>query len=81
MEKIETTDNKKSKISEAQKRASKKYFEKNKEICQAKNTAYVNNKYNTDEEYRKKKSQLALERYYKKKNEKVKTSDPQNSDN
>lgn len=79
MEKNETTDNtQKSKITEAQKRAVKKYYEKNKEICQARNTIYVNNKYNNDEVYREKKRKLSLERYYKKKSENSKSSDPQN---
>lgn len=78
-ETVQNADKKKGKVSDAQRRAINKYFEKNKEVCRAKNTAYANNKYNTDEEYRKKKSKLALERYYKKKNEKAKTSDPQNS--
>lgn len=82
MEKNETTDNtQKSKITEAQKRAVKKYYEKNKEICQARNTMYVNNKYNNDEVYREKKRKLSLERYYKKKSENPKSSDPQNSEN
>jgi hypothetical protein len=48
---------------EAQKRAFHKYYEKTKDRDREKMASHMKNKYNTDEEYRRKTIERAKERY------------------
>jgi hypothetical protein len=57
----------KNKCTEAQKLASRNYYQKNKEQCRQKVLSYMKDKYKNDEEYRTKTLERANERYRLKK--------------
>ena len=54
-------------VTEAQKKAFHKYYEKTKERDREKMAVHMKNKYNNDEEYRRKTIERAKERYKLKK--------------
>jgi hypothetical protein len=64
---IETNKNK---CTDAQKRASSNYYQKNKQKCKENALNYMKDKYKTDEQYRTKTLERANERYKIKKLEK-----------
>lgn len=54
-------------ISDSLQKAQKKYIEKNKDKINERAKAYSFNKYHNNEDYKQKKKEQALKRYYEKK--------------